>query len=293
MGNFLTGKNLENKLTDIIWNAKDYIVIVSPFIKLDDHVKNIFEKIKATHEVCIYLVFGKNEGYKQQSFNKSDYEYFKEFKNIAILYNKDLHAKHYCNEKEGLITSLNLYDYSMINNIEYGVHFSKTILNPTEKLFEETEKFTDELIFKTSEVVFLKKPQYKKKMLGLTKSYQNSTVLFDISENFFRSNNYEIKYLDDFDYENLSDIGKVFNKKPERAETNDANNNSSIIEDHPKTGYCIRTGEEIPFNPEKPYSYYAFKTWNQFGNPDYKENFCHKSGKESYGKTSMRTPILI
>src|SRR3989339_1599812 len=176
MSTFLTGKELENTLTDIIWYAKKYVVIISPFVKLDNHVKNIFEKIKSTHEVHIILIFGKNENQKQKSFNKSDYDYFKEFKNISILYNKDLHAKHYCNESEGLITSLNLYDYSMINNIEYGVYFTKNH-NPTDKLFEETEIFTDDLIFNKSEVVFVKKPQYSHKLFGLQKVYQNSKVL--------------------------------------------------------------------------------------------------------------------
>ncbi len=46
MSNFLTGKKLEDKLTDIIWNAKKYVIIISPYIKLDNHVKSIFEKIK-------------------------------------------------------------------------------------------------------------------------------------------------------------------------------------------------------------------------------------------------------
>lgn len=283
MSKFLTGKSLEEKLTDIIWNAKKYVVIISPFIKLDNHVRSIFDKIKATHEIHLILVFGKNEGYKQKSLREQDFEYFKDFKNISILYNKDLHAKHYCNEKEGLITSLNLYDYSMINNIEYGVHFSKNLLNPTEKLFDETEEFTDDLIFDKSHVVYLKKPQYKKRMFGLTKVFQNTTVLFDVSNDFFNDYDYEIKLLSEFDNENLSDIDKIYNKKPQR---------ENEIEQEPEFGFCIRTGEQIPYNPERPFSYYAFKTWQQFENYTYEENYCHKTGKESYGKTSMNNPIL-
>lgn len=283
MSKFLTGKPLEEKLTDIIWNAKKYVVVISPFIKLDNHVRSIFDKIKATHEIHLILVFGKNEGYKQKSLREEDFEYFKDFKNISILYNKDLHAKHYCNEKEGLITSLNLYDYSMINNIEYGVHFSKNLLNTTEKLFDETEEFTDDLIFEKSHVVYLKKPQYKKKMFGLTKAFQNTTVLFDVSDDFFNDYDYEIKSLSEFDYNNLSDVDKVYDIKPQR---------KNEMEQEPEFGFCIRTGEQIPFNPERPFSYYAFKTWQQFENYDYEENYCHKTGKESYGKTSMNNPIL-
>ncbi|MBK9982082.1 MAG: hypothetical protein IPP15_06575 [Saprospiraceae bacterium] len=57
-------------------------------------------------------------------------------------------------------------------------------------------------------------------------------------------------------------------------------------------GYCIRTGEKIPFNPERPFSYNAYKSWAEYKNMDYPEAYCHKTGKPSYGKTSMRNPIL-
>ncbi len=282
MSKFLTGEDLEGKLTDIIWHAKKFVLIMSPFIKLDNHVRSVFDKIKSTHEVGLYLMFGKNEGYKQQSFSEEDYDYFKEFKNIVILYNKDLHAKHYCNEKEGLITSLNLYDYSMVNNIEYGIHFTKN-LNPIDKVFEETEEFTDELFFEKSEVVFLKKPQYKKKYFGLSKSYQSSRVVFDISTDFFIGRRYEVKHLSDFNLDELQDVSKTFNTKPTRG----AHKNSK-----PKKGYCIRTGKEIDFNPDKPLSLMAYREWNIYRNYNYSENYCHKTGKKSYGKTSMNDPIL-
>jgi hypothetical protein len=282
MSRFLTGKALEEKLTDIIWDAKKYVIVMSPFIRLDNHVRSIFDKVKSGHEVSLYLMFGKNEGYKNKSFRQEDYDYFKEFKNIAILYNRDLHAKHYCNEKEGLVTSLNLYDYSMINNIEYGVHFTKNY-NPSDQVFKETEVFTDELLFEKSEVVFLKKPQYKKKLMGLTKSYQSSKILYDISDQIFRGRRYEIKHLTDFDFEELQDIDKQFDTKPIRSEKTNYK---------PKTGYCIRTGVEIEFNPEKPLSLKAYREWAYYENYNYPENYCHKTGKRSYGKTSMNKPIL-
>ncbi|WP_052461068.1 UvrD-helicase domain-containing protein [Psychroserpens mesophilus] len=57
-------------------------------------------------------------------------------------------------------------------------------------------------------------------------------------------------------------------------------------------GYCIRTGEEIPFNPDRPMSYNAYRTWALFENPDYPESYCHKTGKPSNGKTSLSHPIL-
>ena len=58
------------------------------------------------------------------------------------------------------------------------------------------------------------------------------------------------------------------------------------------TGYCIRTGVSIPFDIEKPLSYEAYKKWNEYGDPDYAEKFCHFSGEPSNGETSVRQPIL-
>ncbi|MBK8874376.1 MAG: hypothetical protein IPN13_10820 [Bacteroidetes bacterium] len=45
----------------------------------------------------------------------------KKFPNIEIRYSERLHAKFYQNDSEYIITSLNLYDYSLANNIEVGV----------------------------------------------------------------------------------------------------------------------------------------------------------------------------
>lgn len=59
-----------------------------------------------------------------------------------------------------------------------------------------------------------------------------------------------------------------------------------------QSGYCIRTGVEIPFNIEKPLSYVSYKSWNKFGDLDYAEKFCHFSGEPSNGETSVSKPIL-
>ncbi|MEQ9440358.1 MAG: phospholipase D family protein [Cyclobacteriaceae bacterium] len=58
-------------------------------------------------------------------------------------------------------------------------------------------------------------------------------------------------------------------------------------------GFCIRTGKKIPFNPEKPFTAYAYKNWAPWGNPDYEERYCHMTGEESFGQTSYNRPILL
>jgi len=57
-------------------------------------------------------------------------------------------------------------------------------------------------------------------------------------------------------------------------------------------GYCIRTGVEIDFDIDRPFSPNAYKEWAKRKDEDYPENFCHFSGEHSDGETSFAYPIL-
>jgi hypothetical protein len=71
-----------------------------------------------------------------------------------------------------------------------------------------------------------------------------------------------------------------------------SDNTKHYFKEKPTMGYCIRTGEKIPFNPEKPFSAKAFAEWSKYKNPHYKENYCHQSGVKSFGKTSFARPVM-
>ena len=45
-------------------------------------------------------------------------------------------------------------------------------------------------------------------------------------------------------------------------------------------GFCIRCGNDLKFNPEKPLCYKCFKSWGKYSNPEYTEKFCHACGNE-------------
>jgi hypothetical protein len=64
-----------------------------------------------------------------KSWSIDDLDYFKGFRNVEIRYNENLHAKYYANESSSIITSLNLYEYSMKNNIGSGVLFERGLLS--------------------------------------------------------------------------------------------------------------------------------------------------------------------
>lgn len=289
MSKFLTGKDLEDAIYDIIWEAEKMLLIVSPFVKLDDYFKELFDKHQNNPKIHLVLVFGKNEKSVNKSMSQDDFDYFKKFPNVSIIYVPNLHAKYYGNEKKGVITSINLYDYSFKNNIEFGVFSQQSLLNNLTNSADNDAWHACMDLVEQNEVVFIKRPVYEsmKILINIGKSYIKSDVLHDSTDKFYggiQNRNGKKKTI--LDFPEKLEMGTTKNVRPER-EKKSINKVISV-----KHGYCIRTGTEIPFNIDKPMSYEAYKIWSQFEDPDYPEKFCHFSGEPSNGNTSVSRPIL-
>ncbi len=113
MAKVLTTKGITYELENIIKYAKEKIILVTPYIKMDDQ---IIERLKHTDENCIItIVFGKS------NLNKKEEKKLNEIKKLNLYYYENLHAKCYLNEYNAIIASMNLYDYSAINNREIGL----------------------------------------------------------------------------------------------------------------------------------------------------------------------------
>jgi hypothetical protein len=298
MSKFITGKKLEDAICNIIWDAEKTLLIVSPYIKLDKYFRKLFDKHKRNPKLHIIVVFGKNENEVHRSLNKDDFDFFKEFPNISIVYVPSLHAKYYGNEEKGVVTSINLYDHSFKNNIEFGIYSEQTLLTQLGKNLDLDAWNTCIDIAEKNDVVFIKRPVYenKKFLVTLAKNYINSEILLDYTDHFYGTKGkYQSKRLNDF--EDDLELGFDITKRPEREEFEKEKTKKEKPDYHHREsaqqfGYCIRTGEQIKFNPKQPMTYSAWQIWNEYKNLDFRENYCHKTGKPSYGKTSMRNPIL-
>ena len=299
MSKFVTGKELEDAIYNIIWDAKDILLLVSPFIKLDAYFKKLFDKNQNNPKLHLLLVFGKNEKDVKRSMNNNDFDYFKNFPKVSIIYVPKLHAKYYGNEKQGVITSINLYDYSFKNNIEFGVFSKQTLLDRFSPNADNDAWNTCMDMAESNEVVFIKRPVYenKKMILNIGRNYVKSDILFDSTDEFYGNSNSRKpngKRLLDFPEE--LELNSNSNQRPEREEIEKvADQRKAPERKAPETrtyGFCIRTGEKIPFNPKQPMTKEAWQRWNEYKNMDFGEKYCHKTGKPSYGKTSMRKPIL-
>lgn len=189
MAEFITGKNLSEEVYDIIFNASKNLVILSPYIKLDDYFKKeVFAKHRENPALHIFIVFGKNEGKAHKSFSQADFDYFKDFPNISIVYVPNLHAKYYANDEKGIVTSINLYDYSFNHNIEFGV-LSRTKILGGSKIDQSAWEETMDLIEKNS-AIFVKRPSYRKKML-IGKDYLGAVVLHDCIDDLLKGRKFK------------------------------------------------------------------------------------------------------
>lgn len=109
---FLSTTGIAYQIEKLLDEAEEHIsIITTPFLKFN---RVIFSKLEdATQRgVRVRFVYGKTE------ISKSDFSRLEDLNNLNLYFLKDLHAKCYLNEKEVLITSMNLHDYSIRNNFE-------------------------------------------------------------------------------------------------------------------------------------------------------------------------------
>ncbi len=118
MAKFLNTSATNYFLEELIKSAKDRLLLISPFLKLNDRIKELLED-KNRLKIDVRVVYGKNE------LQPEEINWLKELSFIRTSFCKNLHAKCYINEEACIVTSLNLYEFSQINNNEMGVFISR------------------------------------------------------------------------------------------------------------------------------------------------------------------------
>lgn len=114
MAKFLNTSATNYFLEELIKEAKDRLILISPFLKLNDRIKELLSD-KNRLKIDVRIVYGKSE------LQPAEMSWLQELTYIRTSYCKNLHAKCYLNESLCIITSLNLYEFSQVNNNEMGV----------------------------------------------------------------------------------------------------------------------------------------------------------------------------
>ena len=291
--NFLTGKTLSDTIYDTLFKAEKELIIISPYIQLGDYLKdNVFKQLLNNTKLHILIGFGKSTSNGEENCKREDIEYFLGFPNITMVYIPQLHGQYYANEKQSVITSMNLLDYSLENKVEFGVLAEKALTDLVNKNnFFETSKNTIMSVLDSGYTIFAKRPNYNKKFLGLAKDYVGSTVHLDLVDDVL--SNREVKPIrySSFVPENYvnAENRPLAEREPsaERAIETETPQENAVQEE--KKGHCIRCNTAIPFDPSKPLCDSCYEAWVKFGNRFYEEKYCHCCGEEK--KVTVATPL--
>lgn len=114
MAKFLNTSATNYFLEELIKDAKDRLILISPYLKLNDRVKELLTD-KNRLKIDVRMVYGKSE------LQPAEISWLREQTYIRTSFCKNLHAKCYINEELCIVTSLNLYEFSQVNNNEMGI----------------------------------------------------------------------------------------------------------------------------------------------------------------------------
>ena len=174
MSKFLNTSATNYYLEELIKSASDRLILISPFLKLNDRIKELLED-KNRLKIDVRIVYGKSE------LQPSEINWLNELSFIRTSFCKNLHAKCYINESSCIITSLNLYEFSQVNNNEMGVHVSRA---DDPEMYKDTYEEAQRIIRISDEVrISMEKVEDSKASVKkVKKKVESKTVIKDDSQ---------------------------------------------------------------------------------------------------------------
>lgn len=117
MAKFLSSSAVTDEIEKIVKQTQRRLILISPYLKfagrLEEEIRTLGKNQKDIYVIC------REKKYLQEN------QWLQSLPNIRCCVSKKLHAKCYINEQQGIVTSMNLYDYSQQNNYEMGILFTK------------------------------------------------------------------------------------------------------------------------------------------------------------------------
>lgn len=118
MAKFLNTTGVSYHLEELIRQTTDRLILISPYLQFNDRVKEHLHNLNLLKK-DIRIIYRENKLHPDES------NWLAQQIGVRSSICKNLHAKCYINESEAIITSMNLYEFSQINNNEMGIHITK------------------------------------------------------------------------------------------------------------------------------------------------------------------------
>jgi phosphatidylserine/phosphatidylglycerophosphate/cardiolipin synthase-like enzyme len=118
MAKFLNTTGVSYHLEQLIDKSEEKLILISPYLQFTQRIKEHLENLNLRKR-DIRIV------YRESKLQIDEQTWLAKQIGIRTSLCKNLHAKCYLNEKEAIITSMNLYEFSQMNNNEMGIHITK------------------------------------------------------------------------------------------------------------------------------------------------------------------------
>ena len=114
MPEFLTTSGVSYHLEEIIKRAETFVLLISPYLKTNGRIRDEIAA-RSDQGLDIRIVYGKKE------IDPKERAWIASIPTLHTAFCENLHAKCYLNERTALLTSMNLYEFSQVNNTEMGI----------------------------------------------------------------------------------------------------------------------------------------------------------------------------
>ncbi len=235
MAEFLTTTGVSHRLEGIINNAKQRLYLISPYLQTNPRLREIIVRRAQSKSIDIRVIC------RNEDLRPDEKTWLASVPSIKIIGRASLHAKCYMNEREALLTSMNLYQYSQVNNDEMGILVSK------EKDGELYDKICD----------------YVTRILDPSEDFHVAPAKVGATK------------------KNKGDSRAEGAQKESPAPVAKSPKRPAKTPELPAAVFCIRCNVEVEITyPVMPYCRRCYASWRRYKNEDYEEKYCHTCGKE-------------
>lgn len=113
MAKFLDTRNCTAEISNLFKNTGSDLILISPYLQLSKDFRDLLAYRDGKGKKTT-LVF------RTPKLSPDDIDYFRALRSVTLKYCEDLHAKCYINDEWMIITSLNLYQFSMITTRKWA-----------------------------------------------------------------------------------------------------------------------------------------------------------------------------
>lgn len=118
MAKFLQTTGVSFHLEELIKSTEDRLILISPYLQFHQRIRDHLQNLNVQKR-DIRIIYRENKLQVEES------NWLESQIGIRTSLCSSLHAKCYLNEKEAIVTSMNLYSFSQQNNDEMGIYVTK------------------------------------------------------------------------------------------------------------------------------------------------------------------------